>query len=282
MPAKAAQVFGTTPSRKPRRVEPRPIKPARIMKTPTKVLRADTARSLPAKVYDQHNLVKSHHSSTTRRIRTTGRRSPGNENMQVEGQAAANSSSESMPPPTPPAKDTPPEFYPLVKPSSPLRRAPSHKDLRESYGELPDKGMQVQLQFPMFALSPSPPKTAIFGNSGASPTKFRPYTAEDYTKLIGGEALQWPYPDDNDDEGDKKEGNYSAPLDTKGRDLLELPRPDRWSEDNQYNKRLSRRLSPLPPRFYSPSDRSVRLFKEGESPSQNVSSKRSFSSHPPN
>lgn len=275
MPTKAAQVLGTTPSRKPRRIAPRPIKSARALKTPTKVPRTDTARSLPGKAYNENNATRTHQSGPSRPNRTTGRRSPGKENLQPQGQAVANTSFESMPPPTPPAKDTPPESRLLVNPSSPLRRAPSHEDLRESYGGLPDRGTQVQLQFPMFALSPSPLKTAIHGNGGASPTKFRPYTAEDYTKLIEGEVLQWPYPEEDGVFGAKERGR-SAPLATGDSDLLQLPHADRWSEDNHYNERLGRRLSPLPPRFYSPSDRSVQLFKDGESPSQNVSEIRPF------
>jgi hypothetical protein len=275
MPSKAAQILGTTPSRKPRRVEPRPIKPARVAKTPTKVTRSDTARSLTAKVYDQNSFSRAYQSSFTRGNPTSGRRTPGKENMQPLGQTTANPSNESVAPPTPPAKDTPPNFRPVTSPTSPLRRAPSHQDLRDSYAGPIEKGMQLQLQFPTFVLSPSPPKTAIHGNTSASPTKFRPYTAEDYTKLIEGEALQWPYPEQEDEAG-HGEGSQSAPLCTDDRDVLQVPHVDRWSEDNHYNERLGQRLSPLPPRFYSPSDRSVRLFKEGESPSQNVSARCLF------
>lgn len=108
-----------------------------------------------------------------------------------------------------------------------------------------------------------------------SPTKFRPYTAEDYTRLIEGEALQWPYPDE-DEIHEVKDGGHSAPLATERQEeLLQLPQSSR-SDGNHYNERLGRRLSPLPPRFYSPSDRSVQLFRDGESPSQNVSDSCSF------
>ncbi|KAF9691498.1 hypothetical protein EKO04_010276 [Ascochyta lentis] len=279
MPSKAAQVLGTAPSGKPRRIESRPIKSARVSKTPTKASRLDTATSLPTKVYAQTTSARIRYGGPTRRDRTIGRKSTGKENMQLQGQAAANSSFESMPPPTPPAKDTPPELRPPVNPPSPLRRAPSYEDLRRSYGDLTDRGMQVQLQFPMFALSPSSPKTAIHGNIGMSPTKFRPYTAEDYTRLIEGEALQWPYTEE-DAADEVKEGGHSAPLATEGRDLLPHPHLDRWSDDNHYNERLSRRLSPLPPRFYSPSNRSIQIFKDGESPSQNTDTSRMLFAQP--
>ncbi|KZM23871.1 uncharacterized protein EKO05_0011468 [Ascochyta rabiei] len=279
MPSKAAQVLGTSPSRKSRRIQPRPIKSARVMKTPTKVPRSDTANSLPAKVYSQTNPTRTRYGGSTLRNRTTGRKSPGKENVQPQGQATVNLSFESMPPPTPPAKDTPPELRPPVNPPSPLRRAPSRENLRESYGELTDRGIQMQLQFPMFALSPLPPKTAIHGSIGTSPTKFRPYTAEDYTRLIEDGAKKWPYPEE-DAADEVKTGGHSAPMATEGHDLPRLPHTGRWSDDNHYNERLGRRLSPLPPRFYSPSDRSVQLFKDGESPSQNTDTSRMLFAQP--
>lgn len=272
MSSKAAQVLGTSSTRKPRYFEPRPIKSARVLKTPTKAPRSDTAKSLPGKVYDQHP-ARVHHRTSSRRNHTIGHRSPGMGRKQPKGQATASASFESMPPPTPPMKDTPPEVRHAENPPSPLRRAPSNRDLRESFGNSRGKGLQLDVQFPKFALSPSPPKTAIHGQSVGSPTKIRSYTAEDYTRLIEGEALQWPYPEDNG-LGEVKEGGRSAPL-SVARDVLPLPLSSR-SDTNHYNERLGRRLSPLPPRFYSPSDRSVQLFKDGESPSQNVSDTRSF------
>jgi hypothetical protein len=273
IPSKAAQVLGTTPSRKPQRIQPRPIKPARALKTPTKVPISDTAKSLPAKVYGT-NSTRTPYNRSAHGNHTSRRRSLGKENTPPQGQATANFPFDSMPPPTPPAKDTPPEFRPPVNPPSPLRRAPSHEGLRESYGSLPNRGTQVQLDFPLFALSLSPPKTAIHSNGGRSPTKFRPCTAEEYTKFIEGEALQMSYPDE-DGIYEAKNGGHSAPLAHESQELLQLPQSSR-SDDNHYNERLGRRLSPLPPRFYSPSDRSVQLFKDGESPSQNVSDTCSF------
>ena len=219
-------------------------------------------------------MARAHYSTSTRRNRTTGRKSPEQKNIPLHEQAAANSSFDSMTPPTPPAKDTPPKPRLAVNPPSPLRRAPPHEDLRECYGDLSDRGSHEQLQFPMFALSPSPLKTAIQGKGGVSPTKFCPYTVEDYSKLIEGEALQWPYPEE-DEVSEVKAGGHSAPLVAESRHSLQLPLSSR-SEDRHYNERLGRRLSPLPPRFYSPSNRSVQLFGDGESPSQNVSDKRSF------
>ncbi|KAF3033996.1 hypothetical protein E8E12_005855 [Didymella heteroderae] len=274
MPIKAAQVLGAhaTLAHKPRRIQPRPIKSAQIMKSPTKMSRSGTVgKASPPKVYGR-DYSKTHHSAPSRGNFTSGRRSPGKENTSPHERTTANLSFESMPPPTPPAKDTPPDFRLPAGPSSPLRRAPSHDDLRESYGVVPDRGTQVQLPFPMFALSPSPPKTAIQGTGGESPSKFRPYTAAEYTKLIGDEALGWRFADDKVGS-EVKEGNFSAPLVKDSHGLLQLPLSS-YSDDDHYNERLSRRLSPLPPRFYSPSNRSVQLFKDGESSSRNTDTTR--------
>lgn len=276
MPPKAAQILGTAPSRKHRRIEPRPIKSSRVLKTPTKAPRSDTVKSLPAKVYSEVAPTKLHHS--TRLRRATRRKSLGKENTPPKKQVAVFRSFESVSPPIPPAKDTPPELRLPRNPPSPLRRAPSHEDLRESYSDHPDRGVQVHLPFPIFALSPSPLKTAVYGTGAVSPRKFQPYTAEDYTKLIQGEAMHWPYPED-DTRCEVKEGGRSAPLaGDQRRELLRLPLSSR-SEDQHYNERLGRRLSPLPPRFYSPSDRSVQIFKNDESPSHNVSDKHTFPAH---
>jgi hypothetical protein len=276
MPTKAAQVLGAhaTPAHKPRRIQPRPIKSAQTLKTPTKISRSSTVgKSSPAKAYGS-NHTKTHHSTSTCGNRTTGHRSRGKENTTPHGATIMNSSFESMPPPTPPAKDTPPDTRLPANPPSPLRRAPSYDDLRESYGAMPGRGTQVQLPFPMFALSPSPPKAAVQGTGGESPNKFLPFTAEEYSKLIDGEALHWRFADD-EVRSEVREGNFSAPLAKGGYELLH-PSLSSRSDDNHYNERLGRRLSPLPPRFYSPSNRSVQLFKDGESPSQNVGGKRSF------
>ncbi|KAF2126249.1 hypothetical protein P153DRAFT_388994 [Dothidotthia symphoricarpi CBS 119687] len=268
MPSKAAQVLGTE-ARKPRRIEVRPIKPADPIETPTKAPRSDTTTSLPSKVLEA-SCVQRYHSSP-RRNRAASRKSSGGRGAHSSTvHQNLNSSSDVVAPPTPPAKDTPPDSRPAPRASSPLRRAPPSEDLREEYGELVDRGMK--LQFPTFALSPSPPKTAIPGVGGVSPAKFRPYTAEDYAKLIEGEALQWPYLEEGDA---KQEGNHSAPLEGESRELLQ-PRHDRRSEDKDYTARVARQLSPMAlyPRFYSPSSHPVGLFVEGESPSKNTNPKR--------
>lgn len=267
MPSKAAQILGASSSTGPRRIQPRPIKSAQVSRMPSNISKADASKSLPAKVDGKHH-TKPHRPDTTGVDRMSERRSPGKENSPPHGHPTVDSSLDSMSPPIPPAKDTPPQLRLPANPPSPLRRAASHDDLRESYGMLPDKGTQVQLPFPMFALSPSPPKTAIQGTGGESPTKFRPYTAEDYSKLIHGEALQWPH-SIGKAVGEATD-NHSAPLAADTYSQQSPPQSSR-SDDNHYNERLGRRLSPLPPRFYSPSDRSLQLFKDGESPSQNVS-----------
>lgn len=267
MPHKAAQVLGATPPSKPRRIQSRPIRSAQVSETPTKTSKSDIGKPLAVKVHGRSE-SKSNHSNTTRGSRRSECRTPEKENTPPREKPSSIEST----PPTPPAKDTPPNF-PLpttsVNPPSPLHRAPSYEDLRECYGAPPGEELQAELLFPRFALSPSPPKTALLGTGGESPAKFRPFNAEDYTKLIQGEALQWPHTDE-DATCEGKEGNHSAPLAVNGNNELQLPQSSR-SDEIHYNDRISRRLSPLPPRFYSPSDRSFQLSNNGESPSQNVS-----------
>ncbi|KAL6704214.1 hypothetical protein ACN47E_008471 [Coniothyrium glycines] len=251
MPSKAAQVLGTS-ARRRHVVQPRPIKSAQSTGTPTKIRRSGTAKSLPPKVVDSEDYSRRHHRrGSTQRQRDA-------ENTPPVPQV--NCSFETTVPPTPPAKDTPPESRSMHAPSSPLRRAAPAQDLRESYDTYLDKGMK--LRFPAFALSPSP---SCMNNEqragGTSPTKFRPYTAEDYSKLI--EDCEYPL----------------SP--SKSIEALQLAVPELWKALSHEGKRTSRFLSPLPPRFYSPSNRSVRLFAEGESPSKNSDTSRLLFSIPP-
>ncbi|KAF1942282.1 hypothetical protein EJ02DRAFT_502973 [Clathrospora elynae] len=230
MPLKAAQVLGTA-ARQPHVIAVRPIKPARPYYTPTKVSRSETAKSLPAKVVSPDTYSRRRRSGSMRRNRPAGRRSSGrgsNKSSDAENSPPVpqnNASFESAP--TPPAKDTPP---PDQRAESPLRRAFPAQDLRGNYEA--DVGKSTQLRFPDFALSPSPSTSILPGNGGASPTKFRPYTAKDYTKLV---------------------------------------------EDNN---RSSHHLSPLHPRFYSPSNRSFHAFADGETPSKNSDTSRLLFSVP--
>ncbi|CAO2651519.1 Nn.00g040890.m01.CDS01 [Neocucurbitaria sp. VM-36] len=271
MPSKAAQVLGTS-ARKPNVVKVRPIKPSQPFRTPTKITRSDTSKSLPGKIVDPQGYARRHHSGSSRRNRTAGGRSSGKSSHQspdVENappMPEVNASFESAPPPTPPAKDTPPECRPPMPPQSPLRRAPPSEDLRESYETFVDKNMK--LHFPDFTLSPSPATIASPGNEGRSPAKFRPYTAQDYTKLIEGEPLQWPHANVDDWSG-QQESKHSASLSARDSAVPQLSSPDRWSDEHRYNDGHSHRCSLIPPRFYSPSNRSVRLFAEGETPSKN-------------
>jgi hypothetical protein len=219
------------------------------------------------------------------------------------------SSFESGPPPTPPAKDTPPEGRATVQPSSPLRRTAPSDRLRESYSA--NCSAVAQLRFPAFALSPSPTKLHSPGIADRSPTKHVPSTADDYQRLIAGQPLPWPSPARDDsrpeledqrtasitrkvEEGqdldssyphlwnaekyrDQHEQHIRSHDDTASFRLSQPPQfPaafDRKSEESQYvySDRGSRHYSPLQPRFYSPSDRSVQKFAEGETPSKNVS-----------
>jgi hypothetical protein len=314
MLSKAAQIFGQEP-RNPTKVVVRPIKPAATINTPTKAPRSDTAKSLPAKLLNQDVYSRSHRSSAARRNRAVSRRSPTRTNKQpsnVENTPPApgfNSSFDSAPPPTPPKKDTPPDGRPSVQPTSPLRRTAPSDRLRESYGA--DLNVDMQLRFPAFALSPTPSKHHSSEHGVKSPTKHIPSTADEYQKLIAGQALLWPSPT-RDDPMQEQEGSQDTS--TKAKHKREQSenlshRADRWSaEEHQgehneqrgnrnamtslrdssfepfppfepdsaehhlvYSNRESQHYSPLQPRFYSPPHRSVHGFTEGETPSKNVS-----------
>ena len=272
MPSKAAQVFGTV-ARQPHVIQVRPIKPARaVQPSPTRPFRSDTAKSLPTKITDPDSYAHRHHSGTSRRTRAGRLESPARDSPRNQSSDAENTPSvlklsasfDSVIPPTPPAKDTPPD----QRPTSPLRRVAPAQDLRESYDVYVGKG--TKLRFPDFDLSPLPMPAVVPSNGGASPTKFLPYNAEDYIKLIDGEALQWPYPDRTDSLAKSKE-KRSASLEGISLDALQLPRPDGRSDGRPVSIHERGSYSPLRPRFYSPKHLSAHGFLEGESPSKNVS-----------
>jgi hypothetical protein len=255
---------------------------------------------LPAKLLNRDTYARSHHRGSTRRSRHTSRTSPprgSRESSDGENKPpgkepppvpAMNPAFESGRPPTPPAKDTPPDSRFAAQPPSPLRRAPPSDHLREDYGARNDD--DSKMQFPAFALSPSPSKPSSAG-AGNSPTTYLPCTADEYRRLITGAPLPWAAlakeqssPKQQNDHGgeladaapkdhwrhEEQYDSHSAPLVGENAASMQLPCPDRWSEEPKYNQ-SSRRYSPLPPRFYTPSNRSVQPFAEGETPSKNVS-----------
>jgi hypothetical protein len=306
MPSKAAQVLGQEP-RNPTKVVVQPIMPAIPFKTPTRAPRSDTTKSLPVKGISQDTSARGRHAGIARPDRAASRRPPPKGSRSSSNIAKmlsvpdVNSSFESGPPPTPPAKDTPPDVRAHMQPASPLRRTAPSDRLRENYGASGNANMQ--LQFPKFALSPSQPHNAE--GSGRSPTKFVPCTADEYQKLIAGEPLPWvsavkenssfqEQSDHGASSGDRFEdqldltyddgwveesssGNCedegAAKLIPGAPDPLYLPRPDAEIDEQPfvYDDQESRQYSLLQPRFYTPSNRSVYMFADGETPSKNVS-----------
>lgn len=308
MPSKAAQVLGREPRNHGKAVV-RPTRPADPIKTPTKPPRSDTSKSLPAKLLSQSTYTRSHHTSAARRQRAASRRSPPRGNRQSQDAEKApmapdvNASFESAAPPTPPAKDTPPECKAAGRSASPLRHAaPGTDRLREHFDAALDNAATIP--FPAFALSPSPTKAAEV--AGKSPKKHLPCTADEYQKLIAGEPLPWGslaqgnslgepqtsplalsplganltgpvdmpgkhWSEDNRKYNHNSQDSHSAPLASENRASLPVQGEERRSEDYLHHNRHNLRYSPLPPRFYSPSNRSVQLFAEGETPSRNVS-----------
>ncbi|KAF2821327.1 hypothetical protein CC86DRAFT_359069 [Ophiobolus disseminans] len=223
-----------------------------------------------------------------------------------------NTSFESAVPPTPPAKDTPPEGRAAVRSTSPLRRAlPASDRLRENFEV--DVAHGERIPFPAFALSPSPSKHHS-ADAGRSPTKHLPFSAVEYEKLISGEPLPWSSVSQDDSPenhrlsllevspmggnlagpmnmpakrwSEEEEMKYyeqfgeekdtrSAPLEGENQQpLQELARQERRGDEYVQSNRSSDRYPLLPPRFYSPSNRSVAMFAPGETPSKNSDTKR--------
>jgi hypothetical protein len=275
MPSKAAQIFGTA-ARQARNIPVRPIKPARpVESTPTRTSRSDTVKSLPSKIVDPDSYAHGHHSGSSRRYHTSGRGSAGRGNLTKQShdledtasESDVNASTDSVIPPPPPAKDTPPAAQ---RPASPLRRAaPTRGNLRESYADL--NANVDDIRFPDFALSPARWSGMLPEYGGLSPTKSQPYTAEDYTKLIEGEAMQWPYPTRNDLLS-KAEGKHPVPLAGANLGSLRLPRPDRMEEGRPNSKQEANAVDgpKLQPCFYSPSHLPAPSFAGGVTPSKNV------------
>ncbi|KAI4956234.1 hypothetical protein J4E91_000445 [Alternaria rosae] len=285
MPNKAAQILGTA-SRQARIIPVRPIKPARpVESTPTRTSRSDTVKSLPAKIVDPDNHAHRHRRGSSRRNRTSGRGSPGRGSLKKQSYDIenispvpdVNESSDSVIPPSPPAKDTPPQDE---RQPSPLRRAaPTRGDLRNSYSDFNDNISRIR--FPKFELSPVRSSGTLPGHGGSSPTKSRPYTAEDYTKLIEDRSMQWPYPTWKESPS-KAEGKHPVPLAGVGLSSLQLPRPDRMREErpNTMRETSADKGPHLLPHFYSPSRIIPFPFAEGETPSKNSDEKRLLYSHP--
>jgi hypothetical protein len=321
MPSKAAQVFGQAPRNptiavvrpiKPAGPFKTPTKTSRSDTTkslPAKILNEGThTRS-------HHSGAARRNRAASRRSPSRGgRQSSDTEN--TPPMPSAKHSFESGRPPIPPAKDTPPESRATVKPTSPLRRTAPSQRLHESYAANSDA--PAPSRFSAFSLFPSPSKLQSTEEAGDTLTKYIPCTADEYQKLIAGEPLSWGSTTAEDDSSreqsaihetavdgkleeeqptcsnrqseDQSRGAYTERKDSRDafRDFMPLasprfPPPDRTSVEYPYayNDGTTRQYSPLQPRFYSPSNRSVQMFAEGETPSKNVSHSCFVASHLP-
>lgn len=321
MPSKAAQVFGEAPRNptkavvrpiKPAMPFNTPTKASRSdtsKSLPAKILNQGShTRS------HHSGATRRNRAANRRSPPREGKQSSDTENTppMPRGQHSFGSG----PPPTPPAKDTPPENRATEQPMSPLRRTAPSDQLREKYADdlrakyAVNGVLPVHLPFPGFAPSPLWDYRSDHPHHAAkSPTKYQPCTADEYQELIGGTPLPWGSTTTKDDSSGKRstvhetttEGTQSAHADrwSEGqertvyserkdsrdafRDFMPLasPRfPPPPSEEYQYAY-SDREYSPLKPRFYSPSNRSVEMFAEGETPSKNVSERSFLVSHLP-
>jgi hypothetical protein len=321
MASKAAQVFGQAPRNptiavvrpiKPAGPFNTPTKAPRSDTTkslPAKILNPDThTRS------HHSGAARRNRAASRRSPPSAGRHSSDTEN--TPPQPSAKHSFESGCPPIPPAKDTPPENRATVQPMSPLRRTAPSQRLHESYAASSDD--PAVSRFSAFALSPPLSKPQSAEDSGENLTKYIPCAADEYQKLIAGEPLPWGSSTAEDDSSreqsaihaisvdnkleeeqlaqsngqseDQGHGAYTERKDSRDafRDFMPLasprfPPPDHTSVEYPYayNDRTARQYSPLPPRFYSPSNRSVQMFADGETPSRNVSHTCLVASHLP-
>jgi hypothetical protein len=284
MPSKAAQVLGATPASKSKRLDS-----PKAYKTP----RSDTSKSLPSKVYNQHShgrrpntsgSTQVHPRAPSRKTHSPVRESPG-KGFQWHGVKVMGKPGGSLDlgiPPTPPQKDTPPhkdspgekENIALAYIHPAFRTTVAGDEENEPRDLFIDGGMRVQLPYLVTTAELIP------SEGGESPSKFCPYGAEDYAKLIEAERTGSAHVLFDYTPSSVEDGNHSAPLNIE-KHAAEALGKERWIADDhaRYSNRLSQRLSDLlqelPPAFYSPSSYSRSLFEEGR-PSKNVSIFPSF------
>lgn len=151
--------------------------------------------------------------------------------------------------PTPPKKDTPPDEKSKGKSQKgDVVRVSANKE-------------SAKVNMPNFLSNAAP----VPSEGGQSPTKFCPFSAEEYIKLIETQSIVSAHAQIEDGEvAVELEGDT---LFNKDDSDLQQKYPDWWDEARQ--NRFSQHEK-LPPAFYSPSAFSVDLF-EGGRPSQNVS-----------
>lgn len=271
MPTKAAQVFGTRPSTGTnaspsgqRRNTPRPLK---------QTVRSDTSKSLPSKLYNHHNHSRrqNHHGSPRLRNRTPNHKAQPSERL-VQWQDAEphdqpeGSSSERGVPPTPPQKDTPRDGMDRGDwAETELLQEKTHKESLESAND------EAAPSLPTFLTTAK----AVPSDGGQSPTKFCPYGAEEYAKLVQPQRIASVRAKVDGEVSELEGDSHYTSFDHESTDMQRMY-PDWWEEQRQKrftNAFNGQRLPALPPTFYSPSAFSINLF-EGGRPSHNVSAPR--------
>ncbi|KAF2112548.1 hypothetical protein BDV96DRAFT_633823 [Lophiotrema nucula] len=270
MPSKAAKVLGESPASK-RHDGPHPSRFA--------APRSDTSKSLPSKLYyDQHSHNRrGNHQGSTRGQRRNVSHKTSSPPRPVASSKPANEA------PTPPQKDTPPE-------NKNKHQSGGDHQIQEAY-ELEANGANVEdggvlLPLPSFATNTKP----IPANGGMSPTKYRPYGAEEYAALIEGQPIASAHVQFGNEDV-QNGGKLSAPLERENRvSLMHREERGRWSEENwnEFSKRTSKHLSTslggelLPPAFYSPEGFNRSLWvATGGRPSKNTDQARYLFAVPP-
>jgi hypothetical protein len=261
MPPKAAQLLGP-PEGTPIKAASPTIMPRDAPRSPKQpqAVRSDTSKSLPSKLHRQqsHSRRPNHPDDARPHTQTPNRKAQASEKVvqwqdgQTQGQVMG-CLEDGVIPPTPPEKDTPRESKPTWAQSKLAFEATPNEQLRIPTG--------IDGLLPDFLTSAK----TIPSNGGDSPTKFRPYGAEDYVELIEPERVRSAHGmiDIATPVGELPGDDHHYPANNE----MQRNYPTWWDETRQ------KEFAALAPRFYSPSNYRVSLF-DGSRPSQNVS--RSF------
>ncbi|KAF2648028.1 hypothetical protein K491DRAFT_264464 [Lophiostoma macrostomum CBS 122681] len=304
MPEKAAQILGTKSGTSS--ANGTPNKRRDQVSRPLQQVRSDTSKSLPSKLYNQptHTRRPNHHGTATSRHRTPIRKPPSPKRGTQQKGAKVSVLEESIStstlgvPPTPPEKDTPREES----------KAVGWALSKLSQDDIPENGEDEDstLRLPTFLTTANP----VPLEGGNSPTKFCPYGAGEYAELVEAPRVPSTHAQvDNEGvcelEGDihhareaeqakvEMQEQYTGWWHKKGLKRYTQGYDDPklheaiqasqtfngfdnvdgqnfWSTSRASESAEQTQGPSLPPRFYSPSTYSLRLFQDGH-PSGNVS-----------
>ncbi|KAF2015474.1 hypothetical protein BU24DRAFT_491714 [Aaosphaeria arxii CBS 175.79] len=280
MPLKAAKLLGTD-SQQGRGYTYRPW---------NHTLRSTTSKSLPSKIQDPQSRVRHprprspprtalrtsfHKKSSSRDKVTMTKKRPVKKPLWATETPHV--------PPTPPAKDTPPDVPENMLGWTQSKRVMKDR-AKEEYRNRARNGDPIPKMPNFYTTAPLIPE-----GGGESPTKFVPYTAEDYAKLIEapdimsargemGYATNNPFENsDNEQEPENEQDEddmHPALRQEKGKGkVIEQVSPTQQNVAQRYWAQHNFADSPLKPRFFTPTGLSIKGFEE-DRPSRNADPRR--------